>query len=925
MPSKEEKSSKNLLVLRSNDYRNRISYTGCWSFAFQVQNFNYSARLYDEVKGENAQSKVTLATDSLDISKVITGTDLKLDNWHTLFEGSETFRRSSETIKSEQKTVKKKSAHIIKRLLKSESIDYISKSSSSNIMVGSDEKDRIKLLILWIKKQWDKKKKRFINLHKIYSDPHVLMYSYTNLIKSKKISGKNNNELLSNKINYNKIIELSRKLQENSWKPGIAQRVMILKSNFKEFKPIIFLALYDEIVARAISIVLNLIYEKKVGLDLLPTKNYFHSSNHSFRPKKGCHSALNNITTWGLCSWFIKANIKKCYDAIDQKRLLSILNESIKDQILIDTLHKLLKIPIKNLGEKKVTISKGITVLQGNPLSHLLVNIYLNKFDQFMSNIKCETDNKIFDNVTNEWKKATFVSVKELSKVKNHKAKLKLRRDLYLSKVKLAKKECISKISSIHEQKNYKLYYRVHYVRYVNDYIIAVKGPKSLAIKIQKKTENFLKSNLHLNLKEEKRLFHGRKNSFQFLGFDIKNLKKNKQTVLKNKETLSFKKIKNRLISKKKIIETRYERFLFEAYKAEKLRILKKILKDNNKVKKKVLLKNVAYNDVHNLKQKIKDVKWNFKKEPFVSWLYQEYVSLKNSLILKNMPINLRYSEVINAKEKLLRAIDKTLDKSSLRKLKKEENKCIISSVKYNQISSNPVTCEQLFSLNPKIYAPIKKLKNKLKIRGMLSKGGSPKAYGPIFKYHDISIIEHYKKTSLGYLNYYRPAANFHEIKKLINYHLRWSLIHTLAGKHKKKIHEIISLYGKTPKIAINTHNNKYDKVAFFLSPNAINQISRGYSITIDPIKYWENIECSITKLPIPKILFSNKCEAIGCDNLDITMYYLYELPKIGNKFFVKSKEKKLKNTLKIKSYLSRKQVPLCKTHYIQWISLGKL
>jgi len=38
-------------------------------------------------------------------------------------------------------------------------------------------------------------------------------------------------------------------------------------------------------------------------------------------------------------------------------------------------------------------------------------------------------------------------------------------------------------------------------VRYADDYLIAVKGPKSLARDIQKKTQDFLKSNLHFSLK----------------------------------------------------------------------------------------------------------------------------------------------------------------------------------------------------------------------------------------------------------------------------------------------------------------------------------------------------------------------------------------------------------------------------------------
>tara|TARA_Y100000385_G_C12832575_1_gene525212 strand:+ start:480 stop:731 length:252 start_codon:yes stop_codon:yes gene_type:complete len=75
--------------------------------------------------------------------------------------------------------------------------------------------------------------------------------------------------------------------------------------------------------------------------------------------------------------------------------------------------------------------------------------------------------------------------------------------------------------------------------------------------------------------------------------------------------------------------------------------------------------------------------------------------------------------------------------------------------------------------LNPRLYAPLREIKEKLKNWGMISNTGKPKASGVLFRYHDISIIEYYKQKALGLLNYYKPANNFHGVKKLIDYHLR--------------------------------------------------------------------------------------------------------------------------------------------------------
>lgn len=93
----------------------------------------------------------------------------------------------------------------------------------------------------------------------------------------------------------------------------------------------------------------------------------------------------------------------------------------------------------------------------------------------------------------------------------------------------------------------------------------------------------------------------------------------------------------------------------------------------------------------------------------------------------------------------------------------------------YKQMYVNRIMFCRPQSLTPRIYAPIWEIKNRMKSWGMISLGGSPKASGAIFRYHDISIIEYYKEKALDFLNYYSPAVNYYNVKKLADYHLRWS------------------------------------------------------------------------------------------------------------------------------------------------------
>ena len=122
------------------------------------------------------------------------------------------------------------------------------------------------------------------------------------------------------------------------------------------------------------------------------------------------------------------------------------------------------------------------------------------------------------------------------------------------------------------------MYHRLHYVRYADDYLIAVKGPKWLAKNIQERTQLFLKSNLYLKLKEGE-LLHAKDNKIQFLGFDIKVPGRKERMVVETRKILSFKKIRNRLTSLKDVMESHFEKAILRAYEAQKLKLLKALMK----------------------------------------------------------------------------------------------------------------------------------------------------------------------------------------------------------------------------------------------------------------------------------------------------------------------------------------------------------
>ncbi|MES2006518.1 MAG: reverse transcriptase/maturase family protein [Patescibacteria group bacterium] len=120
---------------------------------------------------------------------------------------------------------------------------------------------------------------------------------------------------------------------------------------------------------------------------------YFDSKfiydSYSCRIGKGTHKAMDRFRSFAAkvsCNhtrtvWVLKCDIKKFFASIDQEILLEILQKRIPDP---DTLW-LLKQVISSFCAIRSNGSIGLPL--GNLTSQLLVNIYMNEFDQYMKRV----------------------------------------------------------------------------------------------------------------------------------------------------------------------------------------------------------------------------------------------------------------------------------------------------------------------------------------------------------------------------------------------------------------------------------------------------------------------------------------------------------------------------------------------------------
>lgn len=239
---------------------------------------------------------------------------------------------------------------------------------------------------------------QFKHLHKLIRSENLLFQAASNVLTKKGATTKGINLDTSDKLNLRKIKRISNKLTFNSFKfnpirrlfidktksnPNLDKEIqklyiknLLTKQKIKELKarPLGILTFSDKIVAEAIRIVLNAIYEPEFQKTNL---------NFGFRPKQGVQEAIKQHTRYAKShNYMLEADISGAFDNVDHDILINILRKKIADEKLLNLIKKGLKCGIffaNKLEESKI----GTT--QGSGLSPLLYNIYFHEFDKFIS------------------------------------------------------------------------------------------------------------------------------------------------------------------------------------------------------------------------------------------------------------------------------------------------------------------------------------------------------------------------------------------------------------------------------------------------------------------------------------------------------------------------------------------------------------
>ena len=159
--------------------------------------------------------------------------------------------------------------------------------------------------------------------------------------------------------------DLSRRLKRGAYRAKPARRAYIPKADGRE-RPIGVMTVEDKIVQRAVTEVLNAIYEQD-----------FIGFSYGFRPGRSAHQALDMLTV-GLMTrkvnWVLDADIQKFFDTLDQQWLVTCIERRIGDRRIVRLIQKWLK---AGALEEGTWACSEVGTVQGGSVSPLLANIYL--------------------------------------------------------------------------------------------------------------------------------------------------------------------------------------------------------------------------------------------------------------------------------------------------------------------------------------------------------------------------------------------------------------------------------------------------------------------------------------------------------------------------------------------------------------------
>ena len=339
----------------------------------------------------------------------------------------------------------------------------------------------------------------FTRLYRYLLRPDIYYVAYQHLYSNKGAGTKGVTDDTADGFSEIYIENIIDALKNEMYQPKPVRRTYIKKSNGK-MRPLGLPVFTDKLIQEAIRMILEAIYEP-----------IFSDYSHGFRPARSCHTALAQIKKeFTGARWFIEGDIKGCFDNINHAVLVEIINQKIKDARFLKLIRSFLKAGYMEDWKYHETYS-GCP--QGGIISPILANIYLNELDRHVMKIKKEFDVATKARYTPEYTKLVGLRQRLHNKIKNSNG---IEREKLIEEYKTATDQMLKLPAKQCDDK------KIKYVRYADDFLIAVNGNRQDCEKIKQELTEFISTTLKMELSQEKTLITHSNTPARFLGYDVR-------------------------------------------------------------------------------------------------------------------------------------------------------------------------------------------------------------------------------------------------------------------------------------------------------------------------------------------------------------------------------------------------------------------
>lgn len=351
-----------------------------------------------------------------------------------------------------------------------------------------------------------------LDLHELLCTPEYLLYAYqsTRVRSAPGLDG-----IADRGVTLAGLLKLGSDLRDGSYRPNPTKRIMIPKAKPGEFRPLGIPSTRDKIVQNGVRLLLEALFE--------PT---FEDESYGFRPGRGCHTALKHIEImWPDTTWLLEFDFRKAFDTVNHRVLMGQLSSRYTDRRFSQVIWRFLKVGYvnpHNLVDSKLVMDIGTP--QGSIISPILCNITLDKLDKFVVHELMPAYNvpargrriseAYLDHVgrwvNNPWADVRS-AVRRVAPNLPNSTVIKTLTPVRVENAKVA-----------HVPYYEKSDVRLTYVRYADDFLLGLRGPKPIAKELVQRLAAFIESgSLAMQINPEKSGIRHISDGVTFLGYRL--------------------------------------------------------------------------------------------------------------------------------------------------------------------------------------------------------------------------------------------------------------------------------------------------------------------------------------------------------------------------------------------------------------------